>query len=61
MPRLARQADRLEPPVFGFVVTLTVPMDLANEIVAAGLDLEAAEAHLLRWAEARVAQRAEVA
>jgi hypothetical protein len=43
------------------VVTVTAPVDVVNEIVAAAMTLEQAEAHLLAWAEQRLAQRAAVA
>jgi hypothetical protein len=45
----------------GFVHTLVAPLEVVNEILAAGMDRETAEAHLQQWAETRLAQRAEVA
>ena len=38
-------------------MTLVVPMDLAEAIIAAGMTVEQAEACVEPWAEARLAQR----
>jgi hypothetical protein len=60
-PRLlAELRDPRRRPAFHllpFVTILVGPVELVNEIVAAGLDLAQAEAALQTWAEKRLAQR----
>jgi hypothetical protein len=40
-----------------FVHVLVAPLEVVNEILAAGMDRETAEAHLVLWAEATLAKR----